>query len=272
MKIPPANPLATRPDAESGRALNRRGHVSTDAARADDTGESVEGAPERDFASVLDDVVSRPEPREEESSDGDRRVSREAGRTEHEASARRREEREGGSNQTGADGRGGGFDARASLREVSAVSETTSARSILHVADLERIVSAVRAQVAEGGGHVVTIELRRSVLEGLKVRLSAEAGGGVTAEFIAASERLRSQLDARSGELAELLRGRGVNLASLSTSVDSGGVASGGEGGDPRASHPRAPGVERAAKPAAPDATPADAAESVGDTSNTYRA
>lgn len=275
MKIPPANPLPARPNPETSRALNRRGQVSTDAARADDAaGESVEGggAHERDFASIFDEVVSRPERPEEESADGDRRVSRENERPEHEASTRRREEREGGSNQAGADGRGGGFDTRAGLREVSAVGETTSARAILHIADLERIVSAVRAQVAEGGRHVVTIELRHSVLEGLKVRLGTEPGGRVSAEFIAASERVRSQLDARAGELAELLRGRGVSLASLRTSVDSGGGASGGEGADARGGDTRAADAVRAVTPNPSDTTPADVAELGGDTSNTYRA
>ncbi|HEX8292827.1 MAG TPA: flagellar hook-length control protein FliK, partial [Pyrinomonadaceae bacterium] len=227
MKIPPANPLASRPAPETNRALNRRGQAPADAPRADETAGEFEGsaATERDFASVLDEVVARPERREEEPSDGDRRVSRDAERAEHDGSAKRREEREGGSNQAGADGRGGGFDTRAGLREVSAAGETSSARAILHVADLERIVSAVRAQVADGGRQAVTIELRRSVLEGLKVTLSTDAGGRVTAEFVAGSERVRSQLDARAGELAELLRGRGVNLASLRTSVDSGGGA-----------------------------------------------
>jgi hypothetical protein len=233
MKIPPSNPLTAKPNPETGRAVTKRGQVSTDASRFDDADEPAEGAghTERDFASVFDEVVSRAERRDEEAHDeGDRRVSRETERAEHDGSSRRREAREGGSNQAGTDGRGGGFDGRAGLRETSAVGEATSARAILHVADLERIVSAVRAQLVEGGRHVVTIELRRSVLEGLKVKLSADGGGRVTAEFIAASERVRSQIDARAGELAELLRGRGVNLAALRTGVETGAGASGGEG------------------------------------------
>jgi hypothetical protein len=194
MKIPPVNPLTARPNPEAGRAATKRGQVSADAARVDDADEFVEGGSpaERDFASVFDEVVSRPERREEEARDeGDRRLSRETEHAEHDGAARRHEDREGGSNQAGGDGRGGAFEQRAALREVSAVGESTSARAILHVADLERIVSAVRAQLVEGGRHVVTIELRRSALEGLKVKLTAEGGGRVTAEFIAASERVR---------------------------------------------------------------------------------
>lgn len=271
MKIPPANPLTTRPNPETNRPVNRRGQTMTDAPRADDSAGEFDGtaAAERDFASVLDEVVSRPEQREEESADGDRRVSRENERAEQDGSARRREERDGGSNQAGTDGRGGGFDTRAGLREVSAVGEPSSARAILHVADLERIVSAVRAQVADAGRPVVTIELRRSVLEGLKVKLSTDTGGRVTAEFIAASERVRSQIDARAGELAELLRGRGVNLGALSTSVDSGG---GAQGGDPRGGYSGAAGVVLGATPDAPDIATADETEAGGDTANTYRA
>lgn len=232
MKIPPTNPLTTRPTPEPNRAVTKRGPVSTDTTRFDEADEIIEGggASERDFASVFDEVVSRPEPREEDASEGDRRLARENERPEQKGSTERREEREGGSNQTGGDSRGGGFEHRTSLREVSAVGESTSARAILHIADLERIVSAVRAQVVEGGRQVVTIELRRSVLEGLKVKLSAEGGGRVTAEFIAASERVRSQLDARAGELAELLRGRGVNLVSLRTAVET-GAGDAGDGG-----------------------------------------
>lgn len=274
MKIPPVNPLTTRPNAEPNRAVTKRGQVSTDATRFDDAGEPVEsgGASERDFASVFDEVVSRPERRDEESPEGDRRVSRESERAEQDGTARRREEREGGSNQTGGDGRGGGFEQRAGLREVSAVGESTSARAILHVADLERIVSAVRAQLVEGGRHVVTIELRRSVLEGLKVKLTAEGGGRVTAEFIASSERVRAQLDARAGELGELLRGRGVNLAALRTGVETGAGATGGDHQNEEFS--QSVGRALAASTDAADATQAaePAAETGGDASNTYRA
>lgn len=277
MKIPPSNPLTARPNPETNRAVTKRGQVSTDAARADDADEFVEGggAAERDFASVFDEVVSRAERRDEEAHDeGDRRVSRETERAEHDGSSRRREEREGGSNQTGADARGGGFESRAGLREVSAVGESTSARAILHVADLERIVSAVRAQLVEGGRHVVTIELRRSVLEGLKVKLSVDGGRAVTAEFIAASERVRSQIDARAGELAELLRGRGVNLAALRTGVETGANAAGGEGHGRREELSQTVGQARAASTDATNATQTgERSEEVdGGAANTYRA
>jgi hypothetical protein len=280
MKIPPANPLPLRPTTETNRAPARRGQVSTNATRTGETGDAGDtpessAAAERDFASVFDEVVSRPERREDESGEGDRRVSRETERPEHEASTQRREEREGGGSDNAGDGRGGGgFEHRAALRETAAGSDATAARSILHVADLERIVSAVRSQVAEGGRPVVTIELRRSVLEGLQVRLSADGAGRVTAEFIAASERVRSQLDARAGELADLLRGRGVNLAALRTSVEAGGDAPGGFGSGARGDLAQTVGETRRSSGPVSDASPADApAEDFeGGASNTYRA
>ena len=276
MKIPPANALTQRPAAETGRAVTKRGQVSTDATRSDEADEMVEGggAAERDFASVFDEVVSRAERRDQEAHEqSDRRVSRETERAEHDGAARRREEREGGgADNTSGDGRGGGFEHRAALREVTDAAPPAAARSILHVADLERIVSAVRAQLVEGGRHVVTIELRRSALEGLKVKLSSDGAGRVTAEFIAASERVRSQIDARAPELAELLRGRGVNLAALRTSVDAGGS---GDGSGPRHDLPQAAAVvARDAAPSPSNLPAADAPteEAEGDTSNTYRA
>ena len=278
MKIPPANPLPLRPSAETNRPAPRRGQLSANATHAEDPADFTEssGAPERDFASVFDEVAARPEPREEESAEGDRRVSRDAERPEREGSTQRREEREGGgSNDTGGEGRGGGFEHRAALRETSVASDATAARSILHVADLERIVSAVRSQVADGGRHVVTIELRRSVLEGLKVKLSSDGAGRVTAEFIAASERVRSQLDARASELAELLRGRGVNLAALRTGVEAGGGdAPGGFGPDSRGDLSQFVGETRRAPADVSNASQADAdgEEAGGDSASTYRA
>ncbi|HEV2861528.1 MAG TPA: flagellar hook-length control protein FliK [Pyrinomonadaceae bacterium] len=276
MKIPPANPLPPRPAPETNRAATRRGSVSTNAPHADDPADATESAAtsERDFASVFDEVVSRPESREEESGEGDRRVSRDAERAEHKGSAERREEREGGSNDTSGDGRGGGFEHRTALRETGVSVEPTAARSILHVADLERIVSAVRSQLADGGGRVVTIELRRSVLEGLKVRLTSDGAGRVTAEFVAASERVRSQLDARASELAELLRGRGVNLAALRTSVGTGGDTAGGFDPGPREDLSQNVGETRQAPLHVSNNSPADAPpeDDEGGAASTYRA
>lgn len=170
----------------------------------------------RDFASVLDEMA-RPRPtqsrddNDQDSSDFDSTESKPSERAERERETRRREDREQES--------GGGFEQRSGVRELAPRTDAIGARAILHIADLERIVAAIRTQINAEGRKQLTMQLQRSVLEGLRVKLSADETGRVTVEFIAASERLKTQLDARSTELAELLRSRGVNLAALKTSL-----------------------------------------------------
>jgi flagellar hook-length control protein FliK len=89
-----------------------------------------------------------------------------------------------------------------------------AARSILHVADLERIVSTIRAQNLKNAQAVV-IALKHSVLEGLQIRLTVEENGKLKAEFLAASEQIKNQLDARRHELTSIIRERGINLSEL---------------------------------------------------------
>ena len=258
MKIPPQSNvnLPQRPAPETPRPAPRRTNAQgpSAAAGAEDGEPPVhEGhAAGRDFARVLE-KLTKLEQRQDDEREGDRRDAKQSERAEGEPEARRREERHGES-----DGRhGGGFEQpQAALREVSFSSDASAARAILHVADLERIVSAVRAQALAQGGREVVIELKRSVLEGLRVRLTTDAGGRVTAEFIAASERVRAQLDGRSAELAELLRSRGVNLATLRTTV---GAEVGGGRGDARDDSPAPSSLPGRAHPftssaAAPDA------------------
>jgi flagellar hook-length control protein FliK len=89
-----------------------------------------------------------------------------------------------------------------------------AARSILHVADLERIVSAVRAQNLKNAQAIV-IALKHSVLEGLQIKLTVDENGKLKAEFLAASEQIKNQLDARKHELAGIIRERGINLSEM---------------------------------------------------------
>lgn len=119
--------------------------------------------------------------------------------------------------------RGGFGQMNSGVRETFiAPSDAVSARAILHIADLERIVSAIRTKIQAGSQSEVLIELKNSVLEGLKIRLSANAENNkVSAEFIAATERVKSQLDARLTDLSDLLRSRGITLAELKTSLSS---------------------------------------------------
>ena len=95
------------------------------------------------------------------------------------------------------------------------------ARAILHIADLERIISSVRAQNFDGNSQIV-ITLKNSVCSGLQIKLTSDENHRVKAELIAANEKVKAQIDARSGELADLLRQRGLKLTSLQTTVGSG--------------------------------------------------
>jgi hypothetical protein len=95
----------------------------------------------------------------------------------------------------------------------------TDIRAMVPTGDLEKIVAACRVEVVGGGQHEVTLDLSHSVLEGLRVKVSADASGRVTTEFLAANDGIKSLLDARSPELIALLRSRGINLVNFKASV-----------------------------------------------------
>jgi len=230
MKIPSGSqntqPRATTPDPL--RPGEKRG--AADAAEGVESPDTETAA--RDFASVLDEVSNAGEGERGEGETHNNRLEAEPKERAAESPfTKRREERKGGDGNSGGDAKGGGFEHRAAtLRETtSSAQEQPGARMILHIADLERVVSAVRTQTLAGGVREVTIDLRRSVLEGLRVKLSSDGAGRVTAEFIAASERVRAQVDARASELADLMRSRGINLAEVRAGVgDSGSDSRGG--------------------------------------------
>lgn len=121
--------------------------------------------------------------------------------------------------------------ARGGNIENSAVEPETSippARSILHIADLERIVSGIRSSTFENGSQI-EITLKNSVFDGLKIKLRTDENRRVTAEFVAANDKIKGQIDARSSELADVLKQRGVKLNGLQTSV---GAETSGDGGN----------------------------------------
>lgn len=89
-----------------------------------------------------------------------------------------------------------------------------AARSIMHVADLERIVSIVRAQNLKNVEQVV-IALKHSVLEGLQIKLTITENGVMKAEFLASSEQIKIQLNARKQEIRQIFRERGIKLSDL---------------------------------------------------------
>jgi len=73
------------------------------------------------------------------------------------------------------------------------------------------------------------LQLKRSVLEGLQVKILTDPAARVQIEFLAANEKVRSQIESHSQELAEILRGRGINLGMLKTTVESSGGQQNGE-------------------------------------------
>ncbi len=113
---------------------------------------------------------------------------------------------------------GGGFGS--DINHTAHLSENFAARSILHIADLERMISAVRKLTKLDGKREITLELKRSVMEGLKVKITTGDASQVQIEFLAANEKVRSQIENHSEELANILRGRGVNLQFLRVSLD----------------------------------------------------
>lgn len=90
-----------------------------------------------------------------------------------------------------------------SAAEISA----PAARSILHIADLERIVSFVRTQNT-GDAQQILMKLKNSVLNGLEIRLTSDQNGNIKAEFLALNEKIRKQLKKREDELLEILKQR----------------------------------------------------------------
>lgn len=252
MKIPSGSQNTQPRQATDPLKPGEKRGVNADAAEGVESPDTETAA--RDFASVLDEVSNAGDGERQEGETHNNRLEAEPRERSAESPfTKRREERKGG-DSSGGDAKGGGFEHRAaSLRETtSSAQEQPGARLILHIADLERIVSAVRTQALAGGVREVTIELRRSVLEGLRVKLSTDGAGRVTAEFLAASERVRAQVDARSSELAELMRSRGINLSEVRASVgDSGADSRGGgqfaesnEGSKRAAGVASTPGVE----------------------------
>lgn len=101
-----------------------------------------------------------------------------------------------------------------SPNKASAETNAPAARSILHVADLERIVSTVRTETFQNQKQI-TIELKNSVLEGLQIRLTLDESGKLKAEFLALNEQIKKQLIARKPELSEILKNRSAMFAEV---------------------------------------------------------
>jgi hypothetical protein len=97
--------------------------------------------------------------------------------------------------------------------------ENINARAILHIADIEKIVSSVRTQLSDINMPQVVIQLKNSVLEGLQIKLSTDANGKIIAEFVSKSEKSRLQVESKTKELADILHNRGIQLSSIKTTL-----------------------------------------------------
>ncbi|HEY0460682.1 MAG TPA: hypothetical protein VGC97_16210 [Pyrinomonadaceae bacterium] len=92
--------------------------------------------------------------------------------------------------------------------------DAPAARSILHVADLERIVACIRGETFQNQKQVV-IALKNSVLQGLQIKLTLEANGKVKAEFLAAGKQIKKQLEQRKNELSKILHNRSALFSEI---------------------------------------------------------
>lgn len=141
---------------------------------------------------------------------------------------RRTEEKNESKEKNRDDGKGGeksgeeenspDFAAAALLHESKTSAQTSvaapAARSILHIADLERIVSFVRTQNL-GDAQQILLSLKHSVLEGLQIRLTLNEKGNLKAEFLALNEQIKKQLKLRERELLEILKKRSARFSEI---------------------------------------------------------
>jgi flagellar hook-length control protein FliK len=167
---------------------------------------SAEGLGERsDFASVLDRVTrSHDESRPREHAGDSNRLSESKNRKDDD-------------DKTRAAAVGQSVDVPRTAHVEAPVNVDTS--SILHTVDLEKIVTACQVQLIRGNQPEVIVDLSRSVLDGLRVKVRSDTAGRITAEFLASNEGVKSLLDSRSSELIALLRSRGIDLAEFKSSV-----------------------------------------------------
>lgn len=184
---------------------------------------------EMKFASLLDAPAKLPKPNQQRQDSGDERRDEQKSEAKHEAREKdvaenavgdgRTENYESAGGQTGGQSQSG-FGMNGQVGGLH-LNDNFAARSILHIADLERLVSTVRTQINLGGKREITLQLKRSVLEGLQIKITTGDDAKVQIEFLAANENVRSQIEKHSEELAGILRGRGVDLDTLKTSVES---------------------------------------------------
>lgn len=122
----------------------------------------------------------------------------------------------GGSEQTGGDESNQFASAQVIGSNLKSAPENpvAAARSILHVADLERIVATIRTETFQNSKQV-QIALKNSVLKGLEIKLTIDANGKLKAEFLSQDAQITKQLKARKRELNEIFIQRAVNFSEI---------------------------------------------------------
>lgn len=247
MKIPSSSAKndAARTISSSARASNSNRAASSSSETAFDDGSSSSNQITRDFAAVFDEIAHpshhHHDPQDSAAKDSASEAAKESRETrdakhaderaDHAAAERNKATKnknnqdDGSSDDKDRQAYGGQVSAL-QMRQTPDAAVVANARQILHIVDLEKLVAGIRTQINADGKQEITMQLSRSVLEGLRVKITRAADGQINAEFIAASEQVRSQLQSRSTELAEILRGRGVQLATLRTSTDAGDSSS----------------------------------------------
>jgi flagellar hook-length control protein FliK len=176
------------------------------------------------FADVFENVLQREEEKTEDNKlkNEDKKTAKdkEESTDGHKIVAEKKDDSEGESGENAETNAGlANFQAQLSENQ-KIVSENIPARAILHIADMERIVSAVRTQISDKGLPQIVIDLKRSILEGLQIKLSADQNGKIIAEFIASSEKVKNIIEAKNRELFDILTNRGIQVSSLKTTIN----------------------------------------------------
>lgn len=222
-------------NANSNTDKNDKTNWSTDARRRNPIDESESAAKtkqteplqkeELKFSNILNSTtkLQKPNQRDEDSSQ-DRREDEKKERLREkelaESAGSDGKTKKNDSSGSGQFGGQSGFGERGNVANLN-LNEVFAARSILHIADLERIISTIRSQTLLGGRREILLQLKRSVLEGLQVKIITDPNAKVQIEFLAANEKVRTEIEKHSEELAGILRGRGINLDTLKTTVNS---------------------------------------------------
>ena len=139
-------------------------------------------------------------------------------RTDDQKELDERDQKDGSSDgQTDDDSQAAALALAAMQLETKSVSDNSApaARAILHVADLERIVSSIRTESFQNTRQL-TIALKNSIMQGLEIKLTIMEDGKLKAEFLALNEQIKKQLNMRKKELSDILQ----NRASLFSEIE----------------------------------------------------